>query len=118
MEAPSTLISSSITDPGERIEPMSLRNPTHPGHVLKEDVFPALNMPITEIASKLGISRAMLYGIMEGKNPISADTAQRLGKFLGNGPDLWMNMQVAYDLAQSGKALAAELKKIPTVKAA
>lgn len=97
---------------------MSLRTPTHPGAILKEDVFPALNMPITEIARRLGISRAMLYGIMDGKHPVSADTAQRLGKFLGNGPDLWMNMQVAYDLAESRRALADELKKIQPVKAA
>jgi antitoxin HigA-1 len=97
---------------------MSLRNPSHPGVLLREVTFPALNMPMIEIAKSLGISRALLYAIMAGKNPISADIAQRLGKFLGNGPDLWMNMQVAYDLAQSKRELASELKKIPTVKAA
>jgi addiction module HigA family antidote len=97
---------------------MSLRNPSHPGALLREVVFPALKLPMTRIANDLGISRAMLYAIMSEKNPISPDMAQRLGKYLGNGPDLWMNMQVAYDLAQSGRALATELKKIPTVKAA
>ena len=44
--------------------------------------------------------------------------ALRLGKLLGNGPDLWINLQRAYDLAVAERDLAAKLKKIPTLTAA
>ena len=64
------------------------RIPTHPGAVLRADVFPALNMPKTKIARALGISRSMLYAILAEDVPITPNIALRLGKFLGNGPEL------------------------------
>jgi len=42
----------------------------------------------------------------------------RLGKLLGNGPDLWINLQRAYDLVVAERELAREIKKIPTLSAA
>ena len=39
----------------------------------------------------------------------------RLGKFCGNGPDLWLRMQQAYDLTPS--ALRKVVAKILTAKA-
>jgi plasmid maintenance system antidote protein VapI len=42
----------------------------------------------------------------------------RLGKLLGNGPDLWINLQRAYDLAAAERELAGEIKRIPTLTAA
>jgi plasmid maintenance system antidote protein VapI len=44
--------------------------------------------------------------------------ALRLGKLCGNGPDLWINLQRAYDLELAGRRLAGKLKKIPTLTAA
>ena len=41
--------------------------------------------------------------------------ALRLGKLCGNGPDLWINMQRAYDLRIAEKKLAKEIGKIPTL---
>ena len=42
----------------------------------------------------------------------------RIGKLCGNGPDLWANMQTGYDLWHARKALAKEIKNIPTLAAA
>ena len=44
---------------------------------------------------------------------ISPEMAARLGKFCGNGPDLWLSMQAAYDLWHVEKQMKAELAKIP-----
>jgi plasmid maintenance system antidote protein VapI len=44
--------------------------------------------------------------------------ALRLGKFCGNGPNLWLAMQQAHDLWHRRRELGAELRKIPTVKSA
>jgi antitoxin HigA-1 len=93
------------------------RIPTHPGAVLREDVFPALKMTKTEIARALGISRSMLYAILSESAPITANIALRLGKFLGNGPELWMDMQVAHDLANAAQSMKRELHTIPKAAA-
>jgi antitoxin HigA-1 len=94
------------------------RIPTHPGALLREDVIPALGKPITEIAKNLGVSRQTLHKIMAEEAPITPAMAVRLGKFLGNGPELWIGMQVRHDLVKAQVQLANILKKIPTVRAA
>ena len=90
----------------------------HPGEILREDVLPALGKSKTEIAKLLGVSRQTLYDILGEKQPVTPGMALRLGKLLGNGPDLWINLQRAYDLAAAERDLGGKLKKIPTLTAA
>jgi addiction module HigA family antidote len=92
--------------------------PVHPGELLREDVLPALGKPKAEIARLLGVSRQTLYDILAEKQPITPAMALRIGKLCGNGPDLWINMQRAYDLDVAEKELAHEIEKIPTLTAA
>jgi addiction module HigA family antidote len=95
--------------------PVSL---SHPGATLREIVLPALGRPRAEIARLLGISRQALYDILAEKQPITPAMALRIGKLCGNGPELWINMQRAYDLDAAEKELAYEIEKIPTLTAA
>ena len=92
--------------------------PTHPGEMLREDILPALGKSKTEIARLLGVSRQTLYDILNEKQPVTASMALRLGKLLGDGGDIWMRMQVAYDLKVAERELKDELRKIPTLHAA
>ena len=92
--------------------------PMHPGEMLREEVLPALGKSKTEIARLLGVSRQTLYDILDEKQPVTPGMALRFGKLLGNGPDLWINLQRAYDLAIAERDLAPKLKKIPTLTAA
>lgn len=92
--------------------------PIHPGELLREDVLPALARPKTKIAHLLGISRQTLYDILDEKQPITAPMALRVGKLCGNGPDIWLAMQRAYDLATAEAAMREELAKIPTLEEA
>jgi addiction module HigA family antidote len=62
--------------------------PMHPGEMLREDVVPALGKSKIEIAQLLGISRQTLYDILDEKQPVTPGMALRIGKLLGNGPDL------------------------------
>jgi addiction module HigA family antidote len=71
-----------------------------------------------EIARLLGVSRQTLYDILAEKQPITPAMALRIGKLCGNGPDLWINMQRAFDLDVAEKELAREIEKIPTLTAA
>jgi antitoxin HigA-1 len=92
--------------------------PTHPGELLRTVVLPALGKSKSEIADLLGISRQQLYDILGEKKPVTIETALRLGKLFGNGPEIWLNMQQAYDLAGKERTMAKVLKKIPTLQAA
>lgn len=90
----------------------------HPGEMLREDVLPSLGKPKTEIARLLGVSRQTLYDILDEKQPVTPGMALRLGKLFGNGPELWINLQRAHDLAVAERELAGEIRKIPTLSAA
>jgi addiction module HigA family antidote len=94
------------------------RAPTHPGIILRDDVLPALRMSVTEAAAELGVSRQMLHRVLNGTASITPEMALRIGKFCGNGPGIWLRMQQALDLWHAERALAGELKKISTHKAA
>jgi plasmid maintenance system antidote protein VapI len=43
--------------------------------------------------------------------------ALRIGKFCGNGGDVWLRMQAAYDLWHAERKLAGELATIKTQRA-
>jgi antitoxin HigA-1 len=94
------------------------RAPTHPGAILREDVLPALNITITDAAKHLKITRQQLHRVLSEESSVSPEMALRLGKFCGNGPDLWIRMQEAYDLWQARQKLGREIDKIPTLEPA
>jgi addiction module HigA family antidote len=89
--------------------------PMHPGEMLREDVLPSPGKSKTEIASLLGISRQTLFDILRERQPVTPAMALRFGKLLGNGPDLWINLQRTYDLHIAEKQLGKALAKIPTL---
>ena len=92
------------------------RCPTHPGELLREDILPALNRSKTEIAELLGISRQHLYDILNEKKPVSAAMAVRLGKMFGDGTDVWLRMQSAYDAWHAEQTV--DVSGIPTLRVA
>ncbi len=89
------------------------RPPVHPGEILKEDVLPALEMSVSEAARQLRISRQTLHRILKGTHAITPEMAVRFGKFCGNGPGLWLRMQLSYDLWKASAKLLEELERIP-----
>jgi antitoxin HigA-1 len=76
------------------------RKPTHPGEILREDVLPSLRMTQAAFAQRLGVSRLTVSEILNEKRPVTPDMAIRLGRLLGNGPQLWLRMQQALDVWQ------------------
>jgi addiction module HigA family antidote len=67
------------------------------------------------IAEHLGISRQHLNDILGGRKPVTANVAVRLGKLIGNGPQLWLGMQAAHDAWHAERTV--DLDRIPTLKA-
>ena len=94
------------------------REPTHPGQILREDVLPSLDMSVSTAARELGVSRQTLHRILAGTSPVTPEMAVRLGKFCGNGADLWANMQTKYDLWHAAKSMRSKVGSIRTHRAA
>ena len=89
------------------------RAPIHPGLILKEEVLPALDMSVVEVARTLDISRNMLYKLLNQESSISVEMALKIGKLAGNGADIWLKMQMSHDLWYAEQKLEEELDKIP-----
>jgi addiction module HigA family antidote len=88
------------------------RPPLHPGEIIREDVLPALGLSVSEAARRLGVSRQQLQRILTGTHPITAEMALRIGKFAGNGPGIWLRMQLNHDLWHAERRLQDDLAKI------
>ncbi len=80
---------------------MRKRKPTHPGAILREDVLPDLGMSVSAFARNLGVSRQTLHAVLAERSGVSPEMALRLGALLGNGAQLWVDMQSKYDLWQA-----------------
>jgi antitoxin HigA-1 len=91
--------------------------PSHPGALLREGVLPALRLTVKATAEKLGVSRQTLHAILSERSSITPEMAVRLGKLCGDGPDIWLRMQMAHDLWQAKRDLAETVKRIPTLHA-
>lgn len=87
--------------------------PIHPGAILREDVLPALGLSVSAAARQLRVSRQTLHRILAEKSSITSGMALRLGKFCGNGPDLWLNLQQEHGLWHAGKKMKKVIEKIP-----
>lgn len=83
-------------------------NPPHPGLTLRDDVLPALGLSVTDAAAQLGVTRAALSRVLNGRAAISPEMALRIEAWLGveRGGEarLWLAEQSAYDLWQARKA--------------
>jgi addiction module HigA family antidote len=82
---------------------MPMKNPAHPGRIVRHDCLEPLGLTITEGAKVLGVSRQALNNIVNCKSGISAEMAIRLTKAFGSTADTWLRMQASYDLAQAMK---------------
>lgn len=77
------------------------RAPSHPGALLREIVLPAMHVSVSQAARDMKVSRQQLHKILAAERAVTAEMAARLGKYCGNGPELWLNMQTAFDLWQA-----------------
>lgn len=91
--------------------------PMHPGELLREEILPSLGRPKALIADLLRIGRQSLDDILDERAPVTIPMALRLGKLAGNGPALWLNLQLKFDLHEAEQQLAKEIAKIPTLTA-
>lgn len=87
-----------------------MHNPPHPGETLKEDVLPALGLTVTQAAEQLGVARVTLSRMINGRAAISADMAIRLAQWLGGSAEIWLRLQLQYDLWHAEKNSKIKIK--------
>lgn len=83
---------------------MRMKNPPHPGKHVRHDCLEPLGLSVTEGAKVLKVTRQALNNLLNGKSGISPAMAFRLSKAFGGTPDVWLAMQMQYDLAQAEEA--------------
>ena len=82
---------------------MPMKNPVHPGRLIKNACLEPLSLSITSAAMNLGVSRNSLSRVVHGHAGVSPEMAIRLEKAGWSTADAWLRMQAAYDLAQARK---------------
>src|SRR5688572_16687077 len=86
------------------------RPPIHPGEILREELE-FLGISAAELARTLNVPPNRVSQILQGKRAIPADSALRLGQWLGTGPELWLNLQRQYDLRRTEQAVGEEIRR-------
>ena len=82
---------------------MPMKNPPHPGTIVRDACLEALSLSVTEGAKALGVTRQALNNLVNGKSGISPEMAIRLEKAFGGRASVWLGVQMNYDLAQAMK---------------
>ena len=78
---------------------MPMKNPCHPGSLIKADIQ-ELGLTVVDAAKALGVSRQQLHSVIAGRTGVTPEMAVRLEKALGSTADMWLRMQMNYDLVQ------------------
>jgi addiction module HigA family antidote len=71
---------------------------SHPGRLLKRELV-ARALSANRLAISIGVPSGRVTDILNGRRSISADTAVRLGRYFGNRPQFWMDLQAQHDIA-------------------
>jgi addiction module HigA family antidote len=74
------------------------RRPQHPGQFLDSRFLQPLSLSQDALAKALGVSRRRVNEIVNGRRGLTPDTALRLARYFGTGPELWLHLQAAWDL--------------------
>ncbi len=93
------------------------REPIHPGEILADELA-ELDISSAELARQINVPANRISQIITGKRSITADTALRLGKWFGTGPEIWLNLQQSHDLDLAIVQLSKDLMGIKPHKAA
>ena len=90
-------------------------DPIPPGEILYEEFMKPMGVSINGLAREIAVPPNRISDIVNGKRSITADTALRLGKYFGVSPELWLGLQVDYDLRVAKRT--SWLKAEPRVRA-
>lgn len=80
---------------------MPMKNPPHPGSLIKTEVIEELGLSVSKAAEILQVRRATLSDLLNGKSALTPDMAMRIEKAFGPEMDHLLRMQLAYDVSKA-----------------
>src|SRR3954451_22048632 len=86
------------------------RPPIHPGEILADELA-ELDMSAAELARELHVPTNRITQILKRQRAVTADTALRLGQWLGTGPEIWLNLQKVYELRLAEEEVGPEIRR-------
>lgn len=93
-------------------------DPIPPGEILYEEFMQPLGISINKLARDMDVPPGRISEIIHGKRSISADTALRLGKYFNVSPEIWLNLQVDYDIRMARRTFWPEVEQRVKARAA
>ena len=101
------------------MKPLKQLDPIHPGEILLEEFMKPLGLSINQLARDLDVPPNRVSAIVNGARSITADTALRLGTYFRVSPEIWLGLQVDYDLRLARQRYGDEiLRRVRTRPAA
>ncbi len=71
--------------------------PPHPGSFIEDEILGPLNLSISQAAEVLGVRRATLSDLINGKASLSPEMALRIEKAFAVSMDMLLRMQAWFD---------------------
>jgi len=94
---------------------MTMKNPVHPGEILREDVLAELGLSVGDAAARLGVSRVTLSRVLHGHARVSPNLAVRLEQAGVGTARAWLAMQTTHDLAAERASGLPDVRPLDTV---
>src|SRR5687768_1342365 len=82
----------------------------HPGEILVEEFIKPMNLTNSRVASDIDVPTSRISEVVNGKRPITVDTAVRLGVYFNMEARFWLNLQSEYDVRMAERDLLPEIK--------
>ncbi len=86
-------------------------SPIHPGEVLLEDFMKPLGLSQYRLAHDIGVTPIRISQIVNGQRAVSVDTAMRLARYFGTSAEVWLRLQVRYDLEVAEKEMREQINR-------
>ncbi|MBA4141453.1 MAG: HigA family addiction module antidote protein [Nitrosospira sp.] len=85
------------------VQGVRMKNPAHPGGLVKTEIIEPLGLSVTEAAQALGVTRPALSAFLNERASLSPEMALRIEKAFGASMDTLMRMQSSFAIAQARK---------------
>jgi len=93
------------------------RTPTHPGEILRLDFLEPMGITQRRLAEGIRVPYQRVNELVRGRRGVTPSTALRLARFFGTTPELWLNLQIRWELYHTLRSEAEDLDRIDEVRA-
>ncbi len=90
----------------------------HPGEILREELMIPRGLTAAQLARLLKVSSGRIQAVVRQRGNVTADLALRLARCFGMSPEMWLNLQNAYDLERARRKAGKTIAKVRPVRAA